>query len=171
MTHITEVQPKLEVFKKWLVDRGAQIHGTTNEYELIRFKTDKGMSVVYTKKSGVITFFGESEKAWNAFRTAGSWRAMPATKRKQNNQIATIRKRDGDLCFYCQEHVSDKEASEEHLVSLTHGGPDHISNKFLAHGVCNNNVGNLSAVEKIKIHTAAVIRVAAQRLKEMYVPK
>lgn len=168
MTTLKEFEGKAEALSKWLVDRGAEIMSTTNPYEVLRFRTSKGTSVFYTKKGGEITFTGEAETVWLAFREARSWRAMPAAKRKQKNEIRTIRDRDGDLCFYCQEHVSHEDESAEHLISITHGGIDHISNKFLAHKVCNLRVGNLSATQKIKIHVMAVIRKIADKMKENY---
>lgn len=172
MTTIQKVGPRLEKLKVWLSERGAEVLVPTNEFEVLRFRTQKGVSVIYTKKNGAITFVGEAEVAWNAFMTAASWRANPATKRKPNStELSAIRARDGDLCFYCQEHVDDSDASEEHLVSLTHGGPNHITNKFLAHRICNQRVGNLSAPEKIKVHVTAVIRIAADKLRYLYAAK
>lgn len=172
MAQIQQVAAKLNNLKVWLNERGAELLVPTNEFEVLRFRTSKGTSVIYTKKNGAITFTGEAETAWNEFLKAGSWRANPATPRRTNaTEFAALRARDGDLCFYCQEHVDVKDASEEHLVSLTHGGPNHISNKFLTHRICNQRVGNLSAPEKIKIHVSAVMRVAANKLREIYATK
>lgn len=159
MTTLTveQVKPKLESFKVWLAARGAELLNPVSAFELLRFKTDKGLSVFYFKKNGAITPYGEAETAWNAFRKNATWRAYPRERRKLNRiEVATIRKRDGDLCFYCQEYVHPKDESIEHLVALTHGGPDHISNSFLAHKDCNQRADHLSAPEKIKIHTAAI---------------
>jgi hypothetical protein len=58
--------------------------------------------------------------------------------------------------------VDVEDESEEHLVSITHGGPQHISNKFLAHRVCNAKAGHMSAPEKIQLHVEAHLR-AVQR--------
>lgn len=71
--------------------------------------------------------------------------------------IRALRTRDGDLCFFCQRTVSQDNESAEHLVPVTHGGPNHISNLFLAHKGCNGQAGHLSAPEKIRIHVRAVI--------------
>jgi 5-methylcytosine-specific restriction endonuclease McrA len=65
--------------------------------------------------------------------------------------------RDGAGCFFCGRRVSAPdedcppgyEPSVEHLVAIMHGGPNHISNTYLAHARCNNIAGNVSAVEKI----------------------
>jgi 5-methylcytosine-specific restriction endonuclease McrA len=154
---------KLPRFKTWLVERGAEVLEPTNEYEMVRFKTGKGTSVIYRKKSEAssCSFIGEAETAWREYKSPGStWRAIPATKRQRGRssvECVTIRKRDGDNCFLCGHYVSEATESVEHLVALTHGGTQHISNKFLAHEHCNKEVGHKSAVEKIKIHDKALM--------------
>lgn len=160
---LNQIKYKLDSFKSFLVAKGAEIQEPTNEYEILRFKTDKGISVVYTKKSGIITFFGEASKAWLCFKNIDffDWRAVPYTKLKKskNGTLNAIRKRDGHLCFFCQKMVDFDDESEEHLVSRTHNGPDHIANKVLAHRSCNSKAGHLSVKEKINIHVAAVIEM------------
>jgi hypothetical protein len=161
MLTVQEVKPKLENLKNWLIARGAEVFDPIGDFELFRFKTQKGWSSFYFKKTGVITFFGEAETVWNAFTKNTNWRACPRVKRPKahNRHFDAIRKRDGDLCFYCRLEVENIDASEEHLVALAHGGPNHISNKLLAHKKCNNAVGHLSAAEKIKIHVAAITAI------------
>lgn len=165
---VKEIQPKLESFKAWLSARGAEVHVPKDDYELIRFKTEKGTSVIYCKKNGETTFYGDAENAWDAFCNDASWRARPPKKRSRNSEINTIRQRDGDLCFVCRKYVEHKDESTEHLVALTHGGPEHISNKYLAHKVCNSRVGHLSAPEKIKIHVDAILLQIEERLKVLH---
>lgn len=149
---------KAENFKKWLIERGAELIEVTNEWEVVRFKTGKGVSILYRSKDGakVCSAIGEAETAWHHFSdtSLSPWRAIPATKRKatSNTTYENIRKRDGILCFFCACEVKDDEATIEHLVPLTLGGPNHISNKFIAHAVCNNKAGILSAPEKIAIY-------------------
>lgn len=159
----TDVLKQLEQFKGWLSSHGAEVLEPTNEYEVVRFKTGKGTSVIYRKKvlSGNCSFIGDAEVAWREFKLPqSSWRAVPRTKRSKTTdsvEYTTIRKRDGDNCFFCNHFVAHNVGTIEHLVALTHGGPQHISNKYLAHKDCNARAGHLSAVEKIKIHTKAVI--------------
>lgn len=152
-----KISEKLDNFKKFLSTRGAEVLEPKSEWELIRFLTDKGISVIYTKKNGALTFYGSAEDAWIAFLNPSiSWRARPATKRtKENGTITTLRKRDGDGCFYCLLPVSQEEASVEHLLSLTHGGSNHITNKVLTHTVCNSKADCLCLMDKIKIHVRA----------------
>lgn len=166
-TQVAEMRDRLEAFSSWLVARGAELMTPVADVELLRFKTPKGVSCVTAKKTGAVTFVGEAATAWKAYRNNETWRAVAPTKRNKTKlDIPLIRKRDGDLCFYCREHVSQEDESAEHLVPLTHGGPDHLSNKFLAHRICNSNVGHFSATEKIRIHVNAVMRKAAEKMKE-----
>lgn len=156
--NLAKLKLKLENFRTWLSDNGAEILEPTNEWEVLRFRGTNGTSVIYTNKSGNLKFQNESLDAWCAFTTASAWRAIPKIKRKPNSsQLHTIRQRDGDLCFYCQLIVEEKDESVEHLVSLTHGGPNHISNLFLTHRKCNAAAGNLSATAKIRMHTDVVL--------------
>lgn len=152
-----DIVAQLDAFKAFLTARGAEVFEVINQWELLRFKSGTETSVVYTKKTGVISFYGDAETAWRAFKSNTSWRALPATKRRNSktHSITAIRARDGDTCFYCLEYVTEETQSEEHLVSVTHGGPNHIANKVLAHVKCNQLAGNLSASEKIKLHIAA----------------
>lgn len=167
---VEQIKPRLEIFKSWLADRGAEVYAPIHEYELLRFKTDKGTSVFYFKKNGEITFYGEAESAWNAYCNCTSWRARPPSKRRRarDHEINTIRERDGDLCFVCRQYVRPEDESIEHLVAVTHGGPNHISNKFLAHKSCNSKIGRLSAPEKISMHMDACLRQIEERLKILY---
>jgi hypothetical protein len=162
MTRVKEMNPRLDAFKKWLVARGAELLVTMGEWELLRFKSGDNLCIIYYKKNGEVTFHGKSEEVWKAYLSGSSWRAMPATARRQRSstEITTLRKRDGDHCFFCMQLVSQEDESVEHLVSLTHNGPQHISNKFLAHKKCNAQANHLSAPEKIAIHTRTAIAVA-----------
>ena len=148
-------------FKNWLSSNGAQILQVTNEYEVLRFKAGDKTSVIYKNESGrKLSFTGQSLEAYEAFTENKSWRAIDKTKRtgrKPSVTTRTILARDGDLCFFCQEKLGD-DITLEHLVAVTHGGPHHISNQFLAHVDCNRKAGHLSAVEKINIHMLAVKR-------------
>ena len=172
---LQKLQPRLEALRAWLVERGAELIDTTNEWEVLRFKAGPTTAVVYRNKHDELTYSGASKAAVNAFVCSASWRAAPATKRAKrgsgrNPVFATLRRRDGHLCFYCQEAVSEDpetparmRESVEHLVSVTHRGPNHISNFVLAHNVCNLSAGHMSAMEKIKRHMASVDAMAARR--------
>ena len=148
-----------EKFEAFLVARGAQLLTPTSEWEVIRFKTTWGTSVVYRDKRGQLTFTGQSSAAHKAFETNGPWRAMEATQRVRGHakivpMVRALLKRDGSGCFFCHLEMPDEDRSLEHLVAVTHGGPNHISNFVLAHRRCNAKVGHLSVMEKVRIREA-----------------
>jgi hypothetical protein len=152
------ITKRAKEFGDWLSGVGAQVLEPTNEWEVLRFKAGSTTSIIYRHKVGGVTYSGLAKEAWEAFCSGKAWRAAPATKRKPMKPIiAALRKRDGDLCFYCCKEVGRENESAEHLVSITHGGPNHISNLFLTHRTCNARAGHLSAPEKIKQHVYAVI--------------
>lgn len=146
---------KLDAFKKWLVERGAELIVTTLEYEVLRFRTNRpGVSIVSVNKKGIFKFVGECEEAWIAFCSQMSWTAgtVVVKRRKHHSHLLykTLIERDGDLCFYCGLPLNRDFVSIEHLLPVTHGGSNHISNLVLTHKCCNNRVGNLSVSEKVR---------------------
>ena len=161
-----KVEAKLTSFNAFLKAAGAEVLNPTNEWEITRFRTGSGTSVIYRTAKGLATFTGESQQAWEAYRSQHAWKPALATLtgrrdhkvKKASPVIRTLRDRDGDACFYCWRDVTDNDASLEHLVPLSHGGPSHISNLFLAHKVCNSKAGHLSAPEKINIHVAEALK-------------
>jgi 5-methylcytosine-specific restriction endonuclease McrA len=167
--HISQFITQLPSFVAYLTSAGAEVMQTTNEWEVVRFRTGDGVSVVYTNAKGGLTFTKESEEAWKGFRHMKSWKpALRSTNggsrhsrpKKASPVIRTLRERDGDLCFYCLEPVEVEDASVEHLVPHSHGGPSHLSNLFIAHRKCNSRAGHLSAPEKINLHVVAVLKRA-----------
>lgn len=149
-----------EAFKARLVAAGGELLAVSpgNPYEVLRFRTKYGVGVVYAGRRG---------ETWNREALAakehladnlGSLARVRVVKaRNTPHERLQLRKRDGDLCFFCLEPLGDDETSE-HLVPRAHGGPNHQSNKFLAHSSCNSNAGHLSAPEKIRIREEALLR-------------
>lgn len=154
LAHLTSRREKFEAF---LVERGAQILQPTNEWEVLRFKTSRGTSIVYCNARGGVTPTGESTAAWQAFEKNGPWRATPAPKKRQSGRDKTLPllhallQRDGPACFYCIRATDEGNRTLEHLVPRAHGGPDHLSNLVLAHRECNAGAGHRSAMEKIRM--------------------
>jgi hypothetical protein len=140
-------------FEEFLTSRGAQILQPTNEWEVLRFRSMAGVSIIYRNAQDGLTFTGDSADAWNAFAKGQAWRGAVATKSPKNvdSKVRAIIKRDGENCFYCGRVTNENDRTIEHLVSRTHGGPNHLSNMFLAHRKCNAKAGCLSAVEKIRL--------------------
>ena len=139
----------LTAFKKRLIEAGGELLGPTNPYEVLRFRTAKGVGVIYSGRRG---------ETWNAEAIAardhldqklGS--LAPVAVRGRRNDRATVSallNRDGDACFFCANPLGG-DITVEHLVAVAHGGPNHISNLFLAHAPCNSEAGHKSAPEKI----------------------
>lgn len=136
-------------FREALKAHGAEILAPTNPYELLRFRSSLGVGVIYTGKRG---------ERWNAEALAtrehmnarkGSLAPVKVVGRRRDKAtVAAVLERDGDGCFFCRKPLGD-DITVEHLVPVSHGGPNHISNLFLAHGQCNNDAGHLSAPEKV----------------------
>lgn len=153
----------LAKFKEWLRDCGAEILGTTSDWEVLRVRTHHGVLVAHRNKRNRQIWPPVLAELAIQFER-GEFPALSAAKRvrrrsKLRQRYQTLVERDGPECFYCGEPVPalDEECEEgyapsvEHLVPNAHGGPNHISNSFLAHACCNNIAGALSAVEKIRL--------------------
>lgn len=150
------LRPKMDRFRAWLDERGAQVFAQTNPYEVIRFSTPEGVGVIYRKLNGSLSFTGGSKHALVCFLDQRPWRgcerAKPGqTERRRLNLVRSIAERDGWSCAYCKGDLTEDTATVEHFVSRTHGGPDHIANIVLAHGQCNAEAGHLSVREKIEM--------------------
>lgn len=150
----------LAKFVAWLCANGAERLPVTNEWEVLRYRAGRETCVVYRNSRGRLTWPNSTAMAWHAYKSGQSWRAIPRGKRpkKKAALFDAVRRRDGDLCFFCYCSVGEADETLEHLVPITHGGPSHLSNLFLAHQECNAKAGHLSAPEKIRIHVDAVLR-------------
>lgn len=142
---------EIESFKKFLHSHGAEVLQTTNAYELVRFKANGVVSVIYSGKKGT-SFVGESESAWNHFKNIKKGWAVRSkgNRTKLSVKKRTLLERDGECCFFCKQPMIDDQISVEHLLSLVHGGNNHISNLVLCHKICNEKVGNMSIMDKIR---------------------
>lgn len=149
---------KVKKFERWLSSRGAEVLKPASVWEIARFRSGSKISVIYTNKNGQLSFVGDASEALDNYKYNGPWRARPSTKRKSTKfsvHIKTLLDRDGNKCFFCNKEMSEDDTTREHLIALSHGGPDHISNMVLAHSKCNLDAGTLSLIEKVKIHIKA----------------
>lgn len=139
-----------EKFKTYLGNCGAEVLPPTNPYEEVRFRTENGVSVVYSGKRG-LTFTGESETAYNLFKQGKKWKVISRRRQALTAIKARLASRDGKECFFCavRYRTLDKY-TVEHLLSFSHGGKENINNLALACEPCNTAVGNMSVVEKVK---------------------
>lgn len=53
-----------------------------------------------------------------------------------------IFKRDGGWCYLCEQDVDRKDATMDHVIPVTKGGPHTRANVKLAHRSCNTRKGN-----------------------------
>jgi hypothetical protein len=141
----------LEKFKTWLSKRGVVILDPTNEWEVVRFKTENGVSVVYTNKHGSLTFTGESEAAHNAWKSGRSWKPVDRKRKALRAKKAKLAARDGKRCFVHDAKMTFDELTIEHLLSFSHGGTDNINNLALVCGPCNDELGNMPLTKKIEL--------------------
>lgn len=155
---------EIDLFKEWVVSRGAEVLVATNAYEIARFRGHiEGVPnithIIYVNAKGVMNFQNGALAAWTAFRARDpNFRMMKRTKvnrmnpKRRSTITKTLITRDGDACFYCGATFSaELPRTKEHLVAQTHGGPDHLSNVFLSCEPCNSEAGHLSAPEKIRL--------------------
>jgi len=143
---------RINNFEKWLKQLGAEIIPATNPYELLRFNCKHGTGVIYKGKRGISVSAPFVTEAIDCFLTAKKWDGrFNSTKRNVSKQIRQLLARDGNKCFYCNQEMNDNEMSEEHLLSLIHGGSNRMENKVLAHKECNNIAGHKTVFEKVKL--------------------
>ncbi len=155
--------PTLEAFDRerkkfvaFVVSQGSEILKSPNKYEVLRFTGPDGVAIIYRNESGRITHWANgADYAFLAFLKREEWRAIPKTDRvtgsKARHRHAQILERDGDTCFLCGLSMPPEDQSLEHIVAVTHQGPNHLSNLALMHKACNNEIGHLSAREKFEI--------------------
>lgn len=145
-----KVWPK---FSAWLITRGSALISVTSHYEAARYLTDEGIGIVYFNSAGrITTWMNGADRAFIAFKTGADWRAVEKVKRgtsKARKNFKTLADRDGPNCIYCGAGLAVDTATIEHIVPLSAGGPDHLSNKALACRECNQAVGSLPAAQKI----------------------
>lgn len=141
--------PDLAKFAKRLTEAGAEMLAPTNPYEELRFRTCYGVGVVYRGRRGR-TWSAQAELAREHLGTKKGSLAPVVVKgrRRDKATVDALLKRDGEGCFFCGAELGN-DITVEHLVAIAHGGPNHISNLFLAHRQCNADAGHLSAPEKV----------------------
>lgn len=141
---------QLEKFKHYLNERGAVLQDPTNEWELVRFKTTSGVSIIYTNKRGDLTFTGESEKAYRMFKEGKKWKAINRQRQSLRQKKAKLATRDGKRCFAHGEKMNFDALTIEHMLNFSHGGSDNENNLALVCEPCNKELGNQSITKKME---------------------
>lgn len=140
---------KRQKLERYLVDNGAEILPTTNQYEALRFK---GAQVGVLYHSGKVSN-DYTRGAIESWKRGKKWKGGPVRtgrKSKYKKEKAQLIKRDGRACFYCGGLLGE-DITLEHLVSLTSGGKNALSNMVLAHEICNHNASNLPLNKKVNL--------------------
>lgn len=125
----------------------------TNAYEVARWRARGGTHVIYRRASGQITAAGFADECLTAFCRDGSVAmGMPKVRQKaMGRYVDALLLRDGNICFFCLQPVTDEDVTVEHLVARGKGGPNHPDNLALAHDACNKKADNMTLMQKIRI--------------------
>lgn len=140
-------------FTAYLKAAGAEILITTNIWEVIRFKANNEVGIIYKNSKGNFTFVGIAEEAASCFyakkvfvvkekNTASIW--------AKSVKVRTLLARDGENCFYCGQALNE-DITVEHFLSKNCGGTNHINNLVLAHKKCNLTASHLNVMDKVKL--------------------
>jgi len=155
-------------FLDFLTTNGADVLEPTSTWEVARWSTTQGIFVVYRNKKWRVSFSSkEAEQAWEAFQNNKPWSANPPLRRVKKKSVEDlIIDRDGKECFYCGTtdfSAKGREITVEHFLSISQGGNNNIANLAIACANCNEAVGSLPIVEKIRFRD--LIRESANPVK------
>ena len=142
-------ETEVEKFKNWLNQQGAVVLDPTNPYELVRFKTENGVSVVYTGKRGE-SFVGDAEAAYERFKAGKAWKVVSRRRTALRGRKSRLAARDGKRCFAHGNKRKFDELTIEHLLNFSHGGSDNENNLALVCTGANQELGNLPITKKIE---------------------
>lgn len=150
----TLTDEKAAKFKNWLASQGAEIQPVTNEYEVLRFRCRLGTGVLYQSSKGrfsVNTAF--VLEAYQCFKDGKKWagKGKPGKRINGSRSKRALVDRDGRECFFCGNEMENNEMTEEHLLSIVHGGSNRLENKVLCCKSCNELAGHLPVIEKVKL--------------------
>ena len=149
-------------FEDWLRAAGADILATTNEHEVLRWRCSLGAGVIYRGRRGLSANGPMATEAVECFVRQRRWagKAAPTKRRNQASPREQLKKRDGERCFYC-ERTDCLPLTVEHLIPVSAGGPDTLGNKVLAGRACNEALGHMTLVEKLRRRDALRARCPA----------
>lgn len=142
-----------ESFHHWLKQNGLEDQPVTSPHEVFRFRYTLGVFVLYAGKRGYAFNCADMMTAYRAFAAGKPCPFKPGSRARKNGRGSKwmLQVRDGLLCFYCGLHMEDADISEEHVLSLIHGGSNRLENKVLAHKACNGTANNNAVIDKIRL--------------------
>jgi 5-methylcytosine-specific restriction endonuclease McrA len=148
-----------------VTELGGEVLAPTNEWELMRFRTKFGVGVVHFNRRSIRTWNEPARQVRDHVENQcpGKLGVQKVHgRRKGKASFNALIGRDGSDCFFCARPLDD-DITVEHLVSVAHGGPNHLSNLFLAHQACNASAGHLSAPEKIRMRESHLMTQVTSR--------
>lgn len=143
----------LSRFENYLREHGCEILPASNEYEVLRFRSALGVGVIYTGKKGLSCNVPSVADAVQRFLAGQQWQAgkvKAAANAGTPKRKARLLARDGDRCWFCGLPLED-DITEEHLVARAQRGHNSLDNIVLTHFKCNERLGHLALVDKIKL--------------------
>lgn len=144
---------QLKYFLKYLEAAGVEMLAPTNAFELVRFKANGRVGLIYKNGNGDISsIMGEAIVAVNCFLNRKPYCARDPKRRINRNQVLnTLLQRDGVNCFYCGLEMAEGDETVEHLLPINKGGSNHPANLVLCHFECNKMAGHLDIIKKIEL--------------------
>ena len=146
--HIVGSQKKRDKFVEWLERYyGCKILDPTNKYEIIRWKGSE-TGIIYNTGSVNSPY---AAYAVECFLNGASWNGGSKNLNRRsisdrNREI--IESETNGLCFICGKKMND-DVTVEHIVELSRGGSNDITNLTFAHQSCNYGLMNMDIKEKI----------------------
>lgn len=136
------------------------IEDSRSDDEVVRFVTTSGYGVVHLTRSGKLLTNEVADKAIRCFISRQPWSGGVGytSKEKRKNRTGQARmhlvdflaERDkGYRCVYCGKQLTRREATIEHVIPISKGGPDIPENMVLCCRECNSHGGNASLVVKV----------------------
>lgn len=131
----------------------------TNPYEVVRVDTAEGVLVAYRNKRGIETWPEGIDRLRSLYLEGKDVPLSPSQKKRvrMRHEIETLAERDGLECWFCGYSflsADSREVTIEHLVSVAHGGPNHLSNLVLACQPCNQEASTLHVAGKVLVRDA-----------------
>jgi hypothetical protein len=86
---------------------------------------------------------------------AQAWYSLLNTREgnrmSSKTSIDTLYTREAGICWLCHRFVEREQASRDHIIPKSFGGPNHMSNYALAHIECNNQRGNDKSLPSMRL--------------------
>lgn len=151
----------LKASRKWLQKRNSYILEPKASDEVLRFSTRGYDGVIHRNSRGRLLANSIADKAITCFLRRQPWSggigSTASTKHRKERThfermqlIRFISGRDGGCtCAYCGKGLSENEATLEHVIPISKGGPDIPANIVIACKKCNEAAGSMSLKEKM----------------------